>query len=62
MNVLEVVKNKKAPGTDNVEVELIKQTLLSLLQRLLFNICLEYGHIQEEWKIAITTPTFKEIC
>lgn len=55
-------KNKKSPGTDNINSELIKYASLPLKYRLLdlMNICWKYGHIPEEWRVGKICPIYKK--
>ena len=60
-SALESFKNKKAPGIDQIQIELIKYSPPSLRNRLLLllNECWKAGSIPEDWKEAITLPIFK---
>lgn len=55
-------KNKKSPGTDGINIELVKFAPSSLHIRLLnfINVCWQSGHIPEEWKISKINPIFKK--
>jgi hypothetical protein len=62
LSALTQFKNKKEPGSDEINNELLKQVPLTLLVRLLYliNTCLETGHAPEEWNIAVVTPKHKK--
>jgi hypothetical protein len=62
LSALTQLKNKKAPGSDEINIELLKEAPLTLLIRLLdlINVCLRTGHAPEEWNIAVVTPIHKK--
>ena len=51
-------KNRKAPGIDGVNVELIKCAPALLHDRLLqfVNLCWTTGHVPDDWRIAKVFP------
>lgn len=55
-------KNKKAPGSDTINIELIKFASEQLLQRLLnfINTCWFCGYVPEEWNEALIYPIHKK--
>lgn len=55
-------KNKKTPGVDNINNELIKYASIQLKYRLLdlLNMCWKSGHIPEEWRMAKIYPVYKK--
>ena len=60
--VLKIAKNRKAAGTDNINVELLKYgggTLLQKRQLNLFNMCWQNCEIPTDWKTAKKFSTFK---
>jgi hypothetical protein len=55
-------KNKKAPGSDEINIELLKEAPLTLLIRLLdlINVCWRTRHAPEERNIAVIYPNTQE--
>jgi hypothetical protein len=62
LSALTQFKNKKAPGSDEINIELLKEAPLTLLIRLLdlITTCWRTGHAPEEWNIVVVTPTHKK--
>ena len=60
--IIQNAKNKKSPGSDNINMELIKYAPIPIYIRLLdfFNLCWRTGYIPEEWGIAKIIPIFKK--
>jgi hypothetical protein len=63
LSALTHFKNKKAPGSDEINFKLLKQDPLSLLIRLLdlINMCWRTVYAPEEWNIGLITPVRKEV-
>lgn len=61
-SALKTCRNRKAPGSDEINMELIKYAPERFLHRFLnfLNICWKCGHIPEEWQTAIVVPIFKK--
>jgi hypothetical protein len=62
IEVISNMKNGKAPGIDNITVELIKNCGPELLQRV-FELLLQIWdeeRMPEEWEIGIICPIFKK--
>jgi hypothetical protein len=62
INIIRTIKNGKAPGTDNITVELIKNGGPELLQRI-FNLLMQIWdqeRMPEEWEIGIICQIFKK--
>ena len=62
IKVIRNIKNRKAPGTDNITVEMIKNGGPELLQRisdLLIQIW-DQETMPVEWEIGIICPIFKK--
>jgi len=60
--VISKMKNGKAPGIDNMTVELIKIGRSELLQRI-FDLLLQiwdHERMPKEWEIGIICPIFKK--
>lgn len=61
-NALQTGKNKKAPGTDKINLELLKyasnKTQIKILN--FINVCWHSGHVPEEWNTAQISPIFKK--
>lgn len=62
MLCLKQFKNKKSPGSDDINIELLKYAPPTLLIRLLdlLNRCWKTGHVPEEWNLAIVIPIYKK--
>jgi hypothetical protein len=62
LSALTQFKNKKAPGSDKINIELLKEAPLTLLIRLLdlINMCWRTGHAPEEINIAVVIPVHKK--
>jgi sorting nexin-29 len=60
--VLKNSKNRKPPGSDGINTELIKYAPQAFVYRFLdfVNICWKYGHIPTEWNEAVIVPIFKK--
>jgi sorting nexin-29 len=60
--VLKNIKNRKTPGSDGINTELIKYAPQAFLYRFLdfTNICWRYGHIPTERNEAVIVPIFKK--
>jgi hypothetical protein len=56
---LKSFKNKRAPGPDEMKIELIIKALLSYLLKFL-NTWWKTGSIPDEWKGGVISPIFKE--
>ncbi|KAJ4443242.1 hypothetical protein ANN_04910 [Periplaneta americana] len=61
-SALKTCRNRKAPSSDEINMELIKYAPERFLHRFLnfLNICWKCGHIPEEWQTAIIVPIFKK--
>jgi hypothetical protein len=62
LSALKQFKNKKAPGSDKINIELLKEAPFTLLIRLLdlINTCWRTGHAHEEWNVAVVIPVHRE--
>jgi hypothetical protein len=63
LSALTQFKNKKVPGSDEINIELLKEAPLTLFIRFLdsINMCLRTGHAPEEWNMAVVTPNTQEM-
>lgn len=61
-DVVKNSRNRKAPGPDDINMELIKYAPENFMYRLLnlLNVCWKYGYSPEEWQEAIIIPIFKK--
>jgi len=61
IEVISKMKNGKAPGIDNITVELIKNGRTELLQRIFDLLQIwDQERMPEEWEIGIICPMFKK--
>jgi hypothetical protein len=60
--VIKNIKSRKSPGSGGINNELLKYAPKSCLFKLLdfLNICWIYGHIPEEWRIAVVVHIYKK--
>lgn len=54
--VLNLSKNGKSPGIDDIQVELFKNNTAFNVLTCIFNICYDFGKIPSLWSKGMITP------
>jgi hypothetical protein len=62
MEVIKKIKSRKSPRSDGINNKLFENVPKSFVFKFLdfLNICWIYGHIPEEWRIAVIVPVYKK--